>query len=303
MQKIIFCDTFPFFPVFPGKMQNLTAIESNLSDSQCIQNMDSSIFGPTIFTYVMFSLPTNGWVLWLMVSSPLFWTDRMDLFAFQLVSAELLFVFLQFSAMIAFIHPNPTALKILITIAEGMLVARNNCQMSICVECFLAVVHPVLYLKYKPLRYRMSFFCLIWLQTVLIIVIQIHMKTQKLTLFTISVITFVYSFVVNSFCCLSVLRALIRPSPGEGEKVESSLIKKRAFNIVLTFQVITILSYVPQISVFVLSKKLNHSILCIFQALSYCLMVWLGIIYPSIYLCKAGKHLVIKDFCVNCFLK
>lgn len=282
-------------------MQNLTAIESNLSHSQCVQNMDSSIFGPVIFTYIMISLPTNGWVLSLMVSSPLFWTDRMDLFAFQLVSTELLFAFLELAILIASFHSSPTTLNIMITIAEGIVVARNNCQMSICVECFLAVVHPVLYLKYKPLRYRMSFFCLIWLQCALVIVIQMHMNMQKLALFTIYVTTFVYSFVINSFCCLSVLRALKQPSPGEGERVESSLIKKRAFNIVLIFQVITILSYVPQISVFVLSEKMNHGILCTFQALSYCMMLWLGLIYPVRYLCKAGKHLVIKDFFVNCF--
>lgn len=284
-------------------MQNLTAIESNLSHPQCVQNMDSSIYGPSIVTYVLISLPTNGWVLSLMVSSPLFWTDRMDLFAFHLVSTELLFAFVELLIMIAFLFSSPTILKIMVQIAEGIVLARNNFQMSICVECFLAVVHPVMYVKYKPLRYRIRFCCLIWLQSLLITVIQIHLTAPKLTLFSIYVSTFVYSFVVNSFCCLSVLRTLKQPSPGEGEKVESSIIKKRAFNIVLIFQVITILSYVPQICVYVLSEEINHGILCVFQALSYCMMVWLGVIYPVVYLCKAEKHMVIKDFFAHCFLK
>lgn len=273
-------------------MQNLTAV--------CEY---SPLYAPAILSYILISVPTNGLVLWLMISSPLFWTDRMDLFEFHLVLSEILFGLLEILVIITFVYFNPDVVNRMLTLAKTIIITRNEFQSFVCVERYLAVIHPVLYLRYKPLRYRMSFSCVIWLQTILITVLQIHLFCDNQIGQSIYTVTFFYNFVINTFCCLSVLRALKQPSPGEGEREGSNLIKKRAFNIVLIFQVITFLGFVPLIIVFFLIENMDYDMLCIWQPLAYCNMLWFGMVYPIFYLRRVRKRLVINDLCVNCFLK
>ncbi|XP_037619977.1 erythroblast NAD(P)(+)--arginine ADP-ribosyltransferase-like [Sebastes umbrosus] len=58
---------------------------------------------------------------------------------------------------------------------------------------------------------------------------------------------------------LNFLRALKQPSPGEGERERSNLIKKRAFNLVLIFQVTTFVGFVPSVTMFFLGWETPSS--------------------------------------------
>lgn len=167
-------------------MQNLTA--------ECGLCRNSPVIYPAILPYVLISLPANGWVLWLMISSPV----------------------------------------------KMFFCSDNVKSVGMTASCLLLV------------------------------------------------------FIVNSFCCLSVLRALKQPSPGEGERERSNLIKKRAFNLVLIFQVTTFVGFVPPVTMVLLVGKIDMETLCIWQPLAYSMMIWLGLIYPLLYLRRAGKHLVPK---------
>ncbi|KAJ4919685.1 hypothetical protein JOQ06_026333, partial [Pogonophryne albipinna] len=57
---------------------------------------------------------------------------------------------------------------------------------------------------------------------------------------------------VNCNAVRNVLRALKQPSPGEGERQGSNLVKKRAFNIVLVFQLTTLVGLGPLVTMFIL---------------------------------------------------
>ncbi len=286
---------------FPGNMQNLTAREKNLTDFECGLCLRTPVFRPGMLSYVLISLPANGRVLWLMISSPVFWTDRMEVFEFHLVLTELLFGFLGPPLIIITFYSSTAVADAVIKFINIIFTARMQFQSSVCMERYLAVVHPVLYLRYKPLRYRMSFCSVIWLQTILFAIIQMLFCTEKLASLAMYTTSFFSVFIINSFCCLSVLRALKQPSPGEGEREGSNLIKKRAFNIVLIFQLTTFVGYVPLVIMFFLVKEIDWDVLCILQPLAYCVMVWLGAIYPLLYLRRAGKHQVRNDLCVNRF--
>lgn len=267
-------------------VQNLTTTESNVSDSLCTLCVESSIYVPAILLYILLSLPTNGFVLWLMISSPLFGTERMEVLELHLVITEIMIVFVEILILSAnFIsNVNHNMMNLMIRFAETIIIARNQFQTCVCIERYLAVSHPVLYLRFKPLRYRMSFCCVIWLQVIFLTVLKMDLCSS----FSISIhiIYFMYDFSISSLCCLSALRVLKQPSPGEGEKEGSIVIEKRAFNIVLLFQVTTFLSYVPLITVFLLHDKIDSIQLCIWYPLTYCLMIWFGAIYPVFYLRK-----------------
>lgn len=288
-----------YFPVFPGNMQNLTATES----SQRFLCENSYLFSATLLPYNLISVPINGWVLWLMVSSPFFWTDRMEVSEFHLVLTDIIASFLAIPLNIAVFFFSANILLEMNKLANSVIIARNEIQSFVCIERYLAVIHPVQYLRYKPLRYRMSFCCAVWLQIIAVAGVQLYFFSESPVTVTLNIMSFVYNLTVNTFCCLSVLRALKRPSPGEREKERDNLIKKRAFNIVLIFQVTTFLSYIPLIAVLILNERIDPGLICIWQPLTYSIMIWFGAVHPTLYLRRARKQLALKDLCADCFLK
>lgn len=206
-------------------MSNVTSSESNQSALQCLLCGDSSILRPAIMYFVLICGPANVWVLWLMISSPLF--DHLTVTELLLALVEIL--------VLAFTYGQDSMIQVMVTLAEVIIMIRNKFQSFICMEQYAAVVHPVLYLRYRPLRYKMVLCCVVWLELILLLVIQMFLCSisAKVTLYFLS---FLYNLSLNTFCCVSVLRALKRPSPGEREKQASNVTKRRAFNIVLVLR-------------------------------------------------------------------
>lgn len=283
-------------------MQNLTVSEANhtMTYKGCDPCLEDPIFRLTILPYVLISVPANTCVLKLMVSSPGFWTNRMEMSEFHMVLSELLFGFVGVPLLLLSLNLKDQLTYIVVKIICIIFMARVQFQSTVCVERYVAVVHPLLYLRYKAFRYRMSFCCFIWLQTFLIGAIQlVFCRVVNLDLTTTY---FVLVFCINSGCSISILRVLKKPSPGEGGKDGSSLVKRRAFNLVLYFQAIAVVGYLPLISVFHLSKTDLVDSICLWESITYSFMVWVGGTYPFFYLHKAWKDKKNKkNFCTNFF--
>lgn len=111
-----------------------------------------------------------------------------------------------------------------------------------CVEHYLAVVHPVVYLslrKRRAIMVRNLIIGCIWLFSfgmTIIIILKNYSLVMDLCLLTSSMI-------VMSFCSLSVLCALIRPGPGDQgrvrERVDQS--KQRALYTTVVILVVLLL--------------------------------------------------------------
>lgn len=282
-------------------MNLLTSSEINQSASMCLLCEDSPVFLPAIMSYVSICAPANLWALWLMISSPLFGTDKMNIYEFHLFVTELLLASVEI-LVVAFLYGEDNMIQVMVTLAEIIIIIRNEFQGFICMEQYVAVVHPVLYLRCRPLRYRMASCWVVWVELILLLVFQIFSCSisAKVALYFVS---FFYNFSSNTFCCVSVLWALKRPSPGEREKEASNNTKRRAFNIVLVFQLLIFLGYMPMIIALLLVQRITYDVLCLYEPVAYCIMLWFGVIYPILYLRRKKKHLVIKDLCVNGFLK
>lgn len=144
-------------------MKNLPPGEKNVTDFECGFCLDPLLFNSAVIPYILISLPANSWVLWLMKSFPVFWTDRMEVSEFHLVLTELLFGFLGPPLLIISFYFNTEIIETASKVINTIFTARVQFQCSVCIERYIAVVHPLLYLRYKPLRYRMSFCCVMWL--------------------------------------------------------------------------------------------------------------------------------------------
>ncbi|KAK3572627.1 hypothetical protein QTP86_001127 [Hemibagrus guttatus] len=89
---------------------------------------------------------------------------------------------------------------------------RPLIQTCICIEQYLAVIHPVTFLRYKAIKYRIAAAVAVWFMSVGYALYYINTVA-----FPDPVINCLYIFalVVISFCCVSVLHALKHPGPGD----------------------------------------------------------------------------------------
>lgn len=148
----------------------------------------------------------------------------------------------------------------------------------------MAVVHPVLFLKYKALRYRMICSALVWL-TVLVFSLICALLTESL----------VYVASANSvllFCFSAVLKALKQPQPGDGgrERERANQAKMRAFKIILVLLTSTIVQYVPLLLEWVLHICFPESPeVDLMNEIVSCIMMAVGFIQPLLFLQRTGK--------------
>lgn len=125
---------------------------------------------------------------------------------------------------------------------------RSLIQTCICIEQYIAVLHPVTFLKYKGIKYRIASAGAAWLMAFGYGVYEIYFLT--FTNFIINSV-FIVAVAVILFCCLSVLHALKRPGPGDTHVTSQTgsdfrnQQKKNAFNIIFSVLLINLLTFVP----------------------------------------------------------
>lgn len=274
-------------------MHNQTSARSDPLE-RCFFCHTFPIFLPLTLGYALVSGPAQLWVLVLMVRSPDFGTDKMEVFHFHLALSEVIFALLAAPAITATYAGSITSTFYVLTLGEILVVVRNELQSVICLEHYLAVVHPVQFLRYRTLRNRLALNGLVVAKT--IVFVATMMATCNLTLkLNLYSCIFAITLCWNAFLGVAVLRALRRPSPGRAAgTAASNLAKRRAFNIVLIYQLVIYLSYTPMMVGLVLVDVLGHDLMCVFQLLAYCLMLWLGVVSPLLYLRRSAKHLFLK---------
>ncbi len=167
-------------------------------------------------------------------------------------------------------------------------------QCLICVERYLAVVHPVIFLKYKPLRYRVICCTMVWIITLgscLFCLFSSISNTFYIYSWFFSIQLLLFLF-IQLFCLVAVLRALKQSRPGERrrEREEENHMKRRAFNIILITTVSMVIMLVPYtITGLITAVKQFYSALWFFSFLCFMLA---GFVQPVLYLHRTGKQVL-----------
>ncbi|KAJ8372212.1 hypothetical protein AAFF_G00293310 [Aldrovandia affinis] len=173
----------------------------------------------------------------------------------------------------------------LIHTLEQCLNRMQTC--CVCVERYLAVLHPLTFLRYRPLRYRVGCSALVWMITFggcsAFVFLQHSVLNFALVVFMILLLS------VMTFCCLAILRALRSPGLGEGEGQGPHLAKKRAFRIITVSLVITMATYLPMIVASSLQDHVSYRSFCIVYLTCYSFSVFCILVQPLHFLSRAGK--------------
>ncbi|XP_014050678.1 P2Y purinoceptor 6-like [Salmo salar] len=118
---------------------------------------------------LILSLPTNGYVLWLILTGA-GGTVASEFFALNLAVSEILYCLCAVFVFVYIHLPIPPILALITFFSGFMFHGRPLFQCCICFERYLAVVHPVVFLKYRSLRYKPLFQCCVCVERYLAVV-------------------------------------------------------------------------------------------------------------------------------------
>lgn len=159
-----------------------------------------------------------------------------------------------------------------------------------CMERHMAVVHPIAYMKLRNqrgIRIRNIAVGCVWLVGVVGFV---SVMTNIVFFFSMNLAFMTVSLTAITFCSLSVLHVLIRPSPGvklgEREKVDPS--KKKAFYTIVAILAALVLRFIG---------NLVWTLLYVLKAENECflmvVMIWFtlpsSLMQPLLFLHRSGK--------------
>ncbi|XP_067280751.1 uracil nucleotide/cysteinyl leukotriene receptor-like [Pseudorasbora parva] len=239
--------------------------------------------------HFLFGFPTHSYIIWLII------TGSGSGVASEFFNLNLSFCEIgsSLSAMFSLLPYMFSSFPILTHFLKGLgITGRPLFQCLICVEPYLAVVHPVTFLKYKPLRYRVICCTVAWIITIgsclFCIFILVSLKTETYVWFFS--LQFILFLSIQLFCLVAVLRALKQSGPGERgrDRKEENHMKRRAFYLILITTMSMIMLYVPFIitGFFVILTQQNF---VEFWFPAYLCYVLAGFVQPVLYLQRAGK--------------
>lgn len=171
----------------------------------------------------------------------------------------------------------------------GFLVTGRPCLLAlICMERYLAVVKPVLFLRLKPLRYKLALSGIIWLWT--LAVCSARLLLSSVFHYIVAMHIFVFC-VVKLYCCIACLLVLKQPGPGEGvrQREGMSSIKRKAFRIILILTVSVFIVYVPLLVALLLRCYLAKKIFDTIRNVCYTCTTFIGLIQALLILQRFGK--------------
>ncbi len=268
------------------EMNSITPEDSTNITTPSNWQLDS-IKNPLFSINILFGLPTHSYVIWLIVTgtgsgvaSEFFNLNN----SFCEIAICVDFFFFILSSYISSVFP-------LALFLQGLsITGRPLFQCLICVERYLAVVHPVIFLKYKPLRYRVICCTVAWIITLgscLICLILLLLSTMAVHAWFFSM-QFLLHLPIQLFSLVAVLRALKQSGPGERVRDEKNHMKRRAFNIIVITTVTMAITYVPSTisGIFTFLTQKFSLILWVPSMICYVLA---GFVQPVLYLHRAGK--------------
>ncbi|KAL3046043.1 hypothetical protein OYC64_004118 [Pagothenia borchgrevinki] len=167
--------------------------------------------------------------------------------------------------------------------------AQQYFHVLTCVERYLAVVHPIIFLKLRgnrPVRIRNVTIVCVWLLCF------VSMAVLSLPQDHINAVSFLWTSLVLFvilFCSLSVVWVLIRPKPGVGKRVDRT--KVRALYSMMVILGVLVFRFGST----TIGSAMYHSenLVVDEKCLALFCMTWMGLpsslVLPLLYLHRAGK--------------
>jgi hypothetical protein len=243
-------------------------------------------------------LPALVWCLWLSLSGSLSGGLKpTKVFPINLFAVELVFCVSSLLLMVSSFIENDMFQQAHTFIFGLSWTCRPLLQSCICVERYLAVVHPVAFLKYRRRRYRVASSTLFWVLSLTLSCSFTLMDYEAIEHYVL-ISVYCLGVVIISLCSFFILRVLKQPGPGEveggrvGEKKQRTTDpqKMKAFGIVLT-NLVMILTSSISVVVGVTTMSSSLDITCNVTFMLLIVNIFSVMISPLMHLYREGRLL------------
>ncbi|CAL8319937.1 unnamed protein product [Lota lota] len=152
----------------------------------------------------------------------------------------------------------------------------------ICLDRYMAVLHPITFTELKDRRHRAILAAVVWLVVLAYAAAKCKGDIPNFEkVFTVIILT-TFAFMV--FCNIAILWALRQSGPGRDEMHP---VKKRAFKMVLIILAIIVFNYFPPVALFPFRAYYTDKVFrCYIHYLAFGLMDFSSSIQPVLYLSK-----------------
>ncbi|KAI4894602.1 hypothetical protein NFI96_000713 [Prochilodus magdalenae] len=194
-------------------------------------------------------LPLNIYVCILLIRAGKL--DGSVIFSFSQTVSEILYALQLPLCVLCRVDVRNLCFLTLVTFVSATCInARLVFQGCVCFERYLAVVHPVTFLKHKSIKHRLAAAACMWIYSCFCGALSVN-NFLGLPYLALGVI-YAIMLIMHLFLCFSVLRVLRRAPPGEGGGKDGgvSAAKRKAFELVSFSLLIFLFQTVPLAVVF-----------------------------------------------------
>lgn len=255
----------------------------------------------TIFTHVLnylLELPLNSRVMVLLVHR-CGSLGSCDVFTLNRAALEIFFLLLALFHLACVVDTELCFNKPFgFVVGIGMSV-RSLLQCCVCLDRYLAVIHPITFLKFRAVRYRAAICAMAWASGLACGVVCMFMfpflPYKAILAYSLTILS------ISVFSCVSILRALRHLTPGERsadtETEVGAGVKKRAFHIVVNTLLTFLVQNIPISAVYFLQDTLSMMDFNLALAITLAINILMGFLNPTFVLLKAGKLSFMKSAC------
>ncbi|XP_062382889.1 proteinase-activated receptor 3-like [Sardina pilchardus] len=267
---------------------NSTANSTHVRDLYCTE----LFVGPLVWAVftapcACVGVPASVWLLWVLIQRQRSGLSN-DVYMLNLTIMDLIFnAYIILDILNFFVWKVDVLLHVAFVVQYFSVCGRLLFMASVCVDCYMAVVHPVMYMTLKHSRFRMVTCAVIWAFT-LGWGMQFVLCDNYVPVI-LSPIPSCIAILLIALCDITIFCFLRKPDPSGRSDIHP--LKKRVLQVLIDSLVMTVVSFfVPMVLEFALSLSLSpEEIKC---SLSYPVMIFSTLgstILPLLHLGNLGN--------------
>lgn len=233
------------------------------------------------FTNMLLGIPANLMVLWLIHKSKGD-SSTSDIFILHLAVLDVLFCLIPPLELANIVFLTTSSTWYILRFFYGIKDSSPLFLSCICLDRYVAVVHPITFTKLKDRQHRAILACVVWLITLAYAAAKCVGNILNFEKVFTAMILAAFAFMV--FCNIAILWALRQSGPGRDEMHP---LKKRAFKMVLIILAIIVFNYFPSVALFPFQEYFSPNVFrCYVHYIAFGLMDFSSSIQPMLYLSK-----------------
>lgn len=261
----------------------------------CNKNGTPPVRVPIQVIILILALPANIVLLWLLVKNRKSLSPSEVLGLIMAVLSVLFCLSLPLDIGISIKSRSGILLRISHTFATLSYFGCPLLLTSMCLERYVAVAHPVLFMRLAKREYRAACSAIIWFLTCIMAAVTF--------VYTLSTTAMIFSIIINVLflvmvaCLLGIVYVLRKKGPGDGDQ-NNSVVKKQALKNIIAVLVPSTITYLPLLGlapfltiIIILAEKGTNALLCNFLEL-FSVMPNFGVcIGPLFYMARLRQML------------